>query len=116
MDLRGSATVIVHRSSPAGHDAYGDPIDSASSSTVIGGCAIAPRAATESTERGREGVVIGVDVYMPACSDVRRGDEVEIPAGFPHAGRYEVDGDPAEWMSQTGSVRGVVAALRRAAG
>lgn len=111
-------TVVVHRRTPGGHDVYGDPVASTYTVFELDGCLVAPRASTEQTDRGREGVVVGVDLFVPPSCwwEIERFDEVEIEAGDPMAGRYVVDGESAAWRSQGGHDRGMVVPLKRAAG
>ena len=105
-------TVTIVRQSPGGFDAYGDPIPGTEARTTVSGCAIAPRTSTESTERGRQGVVVGLTVYLPAGSGVMHTDQLEI-AGVLHS----IVGEPGEWINPfDGSTPGVEVAVMRAAG
>ena len=117
MRFRGGVTITVERGVPGGHDAYGDPIVTEMTTHVIEECAVAPRAASESDARGRAGTIVGLTLYAPAGSDILRTDRIIIPDGVPNTGRYEVEGEPAEWTSPTsGLAKGMQVALRRAAG
>lgn len=105
-------TVTVLRDSPGGFDAYGDPATSTTARVVIESCAIAPRYSNEPTERGRQGVIVGLSVYAPAGSDITSTDRLEIDGVA-----YVIDGEPAEWINPfTGSRPGLEVAARRATG
>lgn len=109
--------VTVTQPTPGGTDAYGDPIAGTVDTWQIQDVLIAPRVATESTGRGREGTVIGLDMYCPAGSKIGHDDTVTIPDGEPYAGEYVVDAEPARWQSRhTTTTGGVVAALQQAKG
>jgi hypothetical protein len=105
-------TVTILRESSSGVDAYGDPVTSITTRVEVTGCAVAPRMSTEPTERGRQGVIVGLSLYAPTGTDVRYTDRVEIDGAV-----YLVDGIPAEWVSPfTGWAPGLEVALRRAEG
>jgi hypothetical protein len=104
--------VTVLRDTPGGFDPYGDPVTSTTIRTLIEACAIAPRYSTEPTERGRQGVIVGLSVYAPAGSDITSTDRLEIDGIT-----YVIDGEPAEWVNPfTGSWPGLEVAVRRATG
>ena len=112
MTLAFGTTVTILRAAPGGFDAYGDPIVSVTERTDIDGCGVAPRYSTEPTERGRQGVIIGLSVYAPSGSDIVSTDRLEIDGLT-----YVVDGEPAEWINPfTGSRPGLEVAARRATG
>jgi len=71
-------TVTLLRPSASGSDAYGDPVVATVTRIDITGCDVAPRMSAEPTERGREGVVTGWDVYAPAGATVLFTDGIEI--------------------------------------
>ena len=97
---------------PPTTDAYGEPIPSTRTGGDITGCAIAPRMSTEPTERGRQGVIVGLTVYAPAGSDILSTDSLMVRG---HS--YLVEGEPAEWVSPyTGWTPGLEVAIRRAVG
>lgn len=108
----GETVSIVHET-PGGTDAYGDPIASTTTTTTaVPGCAFAPRASTEPTERGRQGVIIGGTIYLPAGTTIAHEDQV-IVRGV----TYDVEGEPGEWVSPfTGWAPGVEVAVKRAEG
>lgn len=91
---------------------YGDPIASTTATTDVPGCAIAPRASSESTARGRDGVIVGLTVYAPAGTDITRTDRIDI-GGI----EYRVEGEPGTWVSPfDGRERGIEIAVTRAVG
>ena len=103
-------TVTVVRASPGGVDAYGDPLPGDASRVDVPGCAVAPRYSSEPSERGRQGVIVGLTVYGP---DVFLStDQVEVRGVL-----YDVEGEPGFWENPfTGWAPGVEVALRRAEG
>lgn len=110
-------TITVERG--PGKDEYGDPIPGAASTHEVAHCAVMPRrgGGREVDDRGREGSIVGLTLHAPAGADLLRTDQVVIPAGTPNAGRYEVEGEAAEWVSPfTGRHFGFEVALRRAEG
>lgn len=114
----GNVTATIERPDPGGLDQYGDPVEGDDSPQTHGlaNCTVAPRVSSETTDRAREGVVIGLTLYCPPGTDVARDDVVVIEAG-PHAGRYRVDGEPGTWDSGLSSwPAGVVAELKAAKG
>lgn len=112
MTFPHGTTVTVLRDSPGGFDAYGDPITSTTAETNIPNCAVAPRFSTEPTERGRQGVIVGLTVYAPFGSDVLFTDRLEI-AGV----EYVIEGTPGSWSNPfTGSTPGMEIAVKRAVG
>lgn len=105
-------TVTIIRESPGGTDVYGDPITSTVLRTDVAGCAVAPRYSSESSERGRQGMIVGLSVYAPAGTDVLFTDRVEIDGVA-----YVIEGEPAAWSNPfTGWSPGVEIAVRRATG
>jgi hypothetical protein len=94
------------------YDQYGDPVAPTRTGSNITGCAIAPRYSTESTERGRQGVIVGLTIYAPAGSDILSTDSLMV-RGHP----YVVEGEPADWVNPyTGWAPGLEVAIRRAVG
>jgi len=97
---------------PPGTDAYGDPLPITRIGGDITGCAVAPRYSSEPTERGRQGVIVGLTIYPPAGSDILFTDQVRVRGVL-----YDIDGDPAEWENPfTGDTPGMEVALKRAVG
>lgn len=116
------ATVTILRSTPGGRDEYDDPIASTTTRTDVTECDVAPVSSTEPTAAGRNGVVIGWDVYAPAAVGVHHTDRVEIygdgtviSTGLPvtpaSAIVCAVEGEIADWGGS-----GVVISVRRAQG
>lgn len=116
--------VFIVRQSPGGTDPYGDPIPSTTARVEQPGCAVAPRYSTEPTERGRQGVVVGWSVYLPAGADVRFTDQMELPGvtkvnaeGVTVPDPCEIEGDPGAWSSPfTGEDFGFEVTVKRAVG
>lgn len=104
--------IVQVRRSPGGHDAYGDPTDGTSARAILDDAFVAPRESTGTTERGREGVVVGLTLYAPHGTRIEPSDLFEVDGVT-----YSVEGDPGVWCHPaTGWRAGVVAALTRAAG
>jgi hypothetical protein len=104
--------VTVVRVRPLGYDDNGDPIEGEASRLTIDGCAVAPRSSSDITDRGRQGVIVGLSLFAPYGADITHGDRVEVD-GVP----YEVDGEAGSWKNPfTEWEAGVEVALRRAAG
>jgi hypothetical protein len=79
--------------------------------TDVTGCAVAPRTATETTERGRRDVITGITVFMPYGTVLDPDDRLEV-AGT----AYEIEGEPGYWADpDTRQGVGVEVAARRAA-
>lgn len=102
----------VVRVRPLGFDDNGDPIDGDPDRLAIPGCSAAPRSSSDITDRGRQGVVVGLTLYTPHGADIVHTDLVEVD-GVP----YEVDGEAGAWKSPfTQWEAGIEIALKRAAG
>lgn len=93
----GNVAVTVQRP-PGGLDENGDPADGDATTHRVNNCSVAPRLSTETTERAREGAVIGLTLYCPVGTDISRDDTIVIGDG-PHQGTYRVEGEPADWQS-----------------
>lgn len=96
------------------HDRHGDPVDIVPDDIIdLPGAFIAPRTSPELVGTpGRQGVVLGLDLYAPPNSDVLRTDLIDADGVT-----YEVDGAPTVWTKpRTGRRVGMVVALRRATG
>lgn len=114
MMFRAGETVVRVRRTPGGWDEYGDPIPGTESRDDIDGVAVTFRRAVtgDVNDRGREGVIVGLTLYLPAGVDVLHTDQFEVRGAL-----YDVDGEPAVWRSPfTGWRPGVEVALRRAEG
>lgn len=84
------------------------------SRTVIAGCALAPRSSSDVTEPARQGVLVGLTLYIPdPAVDIVPTDRVEWGGVL-----YDIDGDVGVWRSPfaAGLVDGVEVALRRTIG
>lgn len=105
-------TVVIVRKSPGGTDVYGDPVTSSTSRTDLPGCGVAPRYSSEPTDRGRQGVIVGLSLYPPASSGLLFTDQIEVSGVL-----YDIDGSAGVWRSPfTGWAPGDEVALRRAQG
>ena len=104
-----NASVIRVR--PGGLDRYGDPVGSPSR-TTLPGCAVAPRTSSDVTDRGRQGVIVGMTLYAPHGTDLLHTDQVEVDGVL-----HDIDGEPGSWVNPFSGWRaGVEVALKRAAG
>jgi len=111
MDFPYGETVTVVPG-PPGSDQYGDPLPVTRVSFDIEGCGVAPRYSTEPTERGRQGVIVGLSIYAPIGSDILSTDSLRVRGDV-----YAVEGEPADWRSPfSGWAPGMEIALKRAAG
>lgn len=105
-------TIMRIRSTPGGHDEYGDPVTSTEATCELHGCAVAPRTTADTKGRARGGVVEGLTLYCPPGTDLVATDAVEV-SGV----RYRIDGEVGVWSSPFGGdVGGLEVALTRAAG
>lgn len=97
----------------SGTDRYGDTAANwtAPEATAVPGCAVAPRASTETTADG-DRVIIGLTVYLPPGTAVTSKQRVVV-----RGETYEVVGEPGEWRSPyTGWAPGTEIALQRVEG
>lgn len=102
----------VVRIRPLGFDDYGDPVEGDPNRLTLDNCAVAPRSSSDITERGRQGVIVGLSLFAPYGSDVIHSDLLEVDGVL-----YEVDGEAGPWKSPfTEWEAGLEIALRRAAG
>jgi hypothetical protein len=102
-------SVTVVRS--AGHDRMGDPIGVDTEHELVD-AVVAPRTSSDTAERARNGVVVGLVVYAPPGSDVLRSDRIRYDGEL-----YDIDGDVGVWASPFGpAADGVELALRRGEG
>lgn len=108
----GNATVTRVRQTPGGTDADGDPIEGTETRSTIEGCAVAPRSTADITDRGRQGVLVGLTLYLPFGTDVDHRDRFEVDGSL-----FDVDGIGGSWSSPfSGWQAGVEVALKRASG
>lgn len=105
---------VIRIRAPLVTDRYGNQVfdwDNATRSEVSG-CGVAPRTSDEETETGRQGVIVGITVYVPAGTDISAHDRMEVRGEV-----YEVAGEVADWRSPfTGWAPGLVVNLRRVEG
>lgn len=105
-------SVTVLTQGVTGADSQNNPIYGTVASTIVDGCAVAPRTEDEVTDNGRFGVVKGLTVYLPADTVIAAVDLVEV-AGL----TYRIDGDPAAWRNPyTGRRPGIAINLTRVEG
>lgn len=102
-------TVTRLRGAPGGHDSNGDPVSSTVARLDITECLVAPRYESETLGLGRNGVVVGLNVYAPTGTDLVYTDRIEVDGIA-----YDIEGEPGDW--QGSQVGGVEVALRRAVG
>ncbi len=105
-------TVTILTQGQIGTSGYNDPIYGTVATTIVEGCAVSPRSEDEITGNGRHGVVIGLNVYLPAGTVVTVNDLVDVGGVT-----YRIDGQPAVWANPyTGRRPGIVVALTRIEG
>lgn len=104
-------TIWVH--SQTGINRYGDyTYDDAG--RPVHGCAIAPRASSEQTDR-RDLLLIGLVVYAPPDAGITATDVITLDA--PDGDRWQVEGEPGLWSDPfTGWTPGQEIQLSRARG
>jgi hypothetical protein len=105
-------TVTIRRPD-ATSDRYGNagPDWSSVTDTAVAGVAVAPRLEGEDRTLGRQGVVVGLTLYLPPGSDIAATDRVVVRGDV-----YEVDGEPGDWRSPHSTAKGIEVAVRRVAG
>jgi hypothetical protein len=97
---------------PGTVDAYGDQVAGHEALLELEGAFVAPRESSDLTDRGRVGVVVGLTLFAPRCTDLRASDQVDVDGVT-----YDIDGDPGRWRHpMTGWSAGMTAALTRAQG
>lgn len=126
MSFANGSIVTVLRDVPGGLDQWNDPVPASISRTDIAGCGIAPRYSSEPTVVGRQGVIVGLTLYVPAGTDILFTDRIEINGGGTVAGApvtpttakiYVVEGEAADWTNPiTGTKFPTEIALKRATG
>jgi hypothetical protein len=93
-------------------DAYGDPSDADPDRAVIAGAFTAPRTSGDVNDRGRLGVVVGLDLFTPHGSDVTATDGIDVDGVV-----YRIVGDVTPWVDPlTGRGVGQTCALERGQG
>lgn len=107
-------------SGPGPADRYGDPTEADIEPVELPDAFVAPRPGDAAVPwanqpidgRGRQGVIVGLTMYVPGCSTIDRTSRVEIDGTL-----YDIEGEPGVWADPSdGLVAGVEVALRRAAG
>ena len=73
---------------------------------------IAPRQADTTEQNGRQGIIVGLTLYLPADSDVLTTDRLEV-----RDVTYDVEGEPGDWRHPlTGRRPGLEVNVRRVDG
>lgn len=104
--LRATAEVDPYSDEPADTD-WDSP-----DQLPIPGCGFNPGRSSEPLQDARNAVVTQPEVYAPTGSDVLAGDRLVV-----RGVTYDVDGDPASWVSPfTGWAPGVVIPLKVVSG
>lgn len=126
MKFNHGSIVTVLRDVLGGLDQWNDPVVASTSRTDIAGCAVVPRYSSEPVAVGRNGVIIGLTLYVPAGSNILFTDRIEINGGGTVAGApvtpttakiYAIEGEAADWVNPfTGWKPGMEIALKRAVG
>lgn len=107
--MRGEPVIVL--AGPT-EDAYGDPVAGTGARTVQTLAPLEFLYSSESSERGRSGVIVGAKVYLPAGTRIGPTSQVKARGVL-----YDVDGEVADWRSPAGSgLGGLEVALRRAVG
>ena len=103
-------TVTVLRMVETTTDRYGRPVQTWPEPGVdVDGCAVAPRTSTEPAQVGRQGVITGVTVYLPAGTAIGPHDRVRARGVV-----YDVEGEPGDWRNPySGRTPGIEVALTR---
>lgn len=94
-------------------DRYGDRLPDGVG-RVIRGCFVGPSGTREITANGREGVGVGLTLYLPAGARIGAHERVRIDGTD---GVFEVDGEDFPWQSPlTGWEPGVTVRLKKVTG
>lgn len=108
----GNARVYRIRKDPGSIDEYGDPVSSTETRVLLEGAGVAPRSSEDITDQGRQGVIVGLSLYLPFGTDFLHTDQAEVDGVV-----YDVEGEPGSWKSPlTSWEAGMEIALRRAVG
>lgn len=106
----GETVTLVRHGSPT-EDDYGNDVPGTATETDIPGSVVAPRTSGEDVQ-GRDQVVVGLNVWVPAGTDVRPTDQFRVRGVL-----YEVDGEAGAWRSPfTAIASPIQVALSRVAG
>ena len=84
-------SVVLHHITPGGKDKYGDPIASTTTDQTIT-VKVAPATSDEETDRGRDGIVNGWNLYAPVGTVTAFTDKVTVRGVM-----CRVQGEPAAW-------------------
>lgn len=104
--------VTIIRFTEPGTDEYGDPIESQTTRTEVQERYLAPRTSSDTDSIGRDGVVVGLTIGLPAGTDILRTDVIEIDNQ-----KYLIEGEPAKWHHPSApEAQGIVVSLTRAEG
>lgn len=103
----------VTRLRPAAHDAHDNPVDEDPDELELTDCIVAPRSTADIATRGRQGVVVGLTLYVPDVdADIVHTDQVQIGDDV-----WEVDGEVGRWENPfDGNRPGLEVALKRGEG
>lgn len=95
-----------------GTDEYGDPIAGEPTRTTLTNVFTAPRVSNDITERGRNGVIVGLSLFGDYGTDLLYTDQIEVDGVL-----YDIEGEPGQWKHPwTRWEAGFEVALIRAAG
>lgn len=116
--MNGKESVLLIRAGRHRDPVTGDWAEDDRQHVDVGGCIVVPRYIsggqdpTVSTyDRDRQGVVVGLTVYMPPDVQVDRTDLLEV-----RGETYRVEGEPFMWRSLSGRPRRLQVSLSRAEG
>lgn len=111
MSFPAGETVVLVRPGAPTEDDYGNDVPGTATETNIAGAVVAPRTSGEDVQ-GRDQVVVGLNVWLPAGTHVQPTDRLMVRGVL-----YEVDGEPGAWRSPfTGISSPVQVSLTRVAG
>lgn len=103
-------TVLARTDGPP--DAHGNPTYTWAPSASVSALGVAPRQGEEDNAGGREAVIVGLTVYLPAGTQIAAVDRMVV-----RGETYQVVGEPGVWTNPyTGITRGVQVALERVEG
>jgi hypothetical protein len=103
---------VIVRVRPPGIDQYGDELDTEPTRTTLAGAFVAPRTSGDVDDRGRSGVVVGLDLFTPYGTEIAATDQIEVDDVL-----YRIVGVVAAWKNPlTGWEAGQTCALERGQG
>lgn len=106
--MRGSETIVVHRST--GQNRFGES-SGTDPDVFVRSCIILPRESTREIDGRQSTVISGLVVYAPPGSDIRATDEVTA-----RGVRWRVDGEPGDYRSAGGQRKTLAVNLERVQG